>query len=122
MMKYILLYGTRDEVDHALRLLPKRTSDRTLWDRPIFEHMQKHLGVAIYEVGLSMRTITPACVTALILSSTHTGKLLFRVVEKDLSTVVVAYGSDLTNYVDGDPDYPGPFGALCRVYGKPFWR
>lgn len=98
-----------------ITLLPVRASNRTLQGpKPIYQHMNAFLGLEIWEVYISSQTYNEQIVQTLDRYGKEHPQALWDITGRD-GKVLAA------NYAMTDADYPGPFGALCKRYGKTYW-
>ena len=120
-VKYLYIYGTRQEVQGFKAHFHWRKSDRISSERPIYQHMEKHLGCEIIDLDITVSSLTPAVIQSIKDGAKEHPHLLWRIADR-MGKEVEINGERLSNFAEEDPDFPGPFGALCRVYGKPFWN
>lgn len=117
---HVTITGTKEEVDDTRAALTRHTSDRRLEYRKIYAHMCQHLGVDIWDVVISKYKLDRASIKALRRKGQQYPRILWRVTDKN-DVVQTDDQGELVNYRSDDPDFPGPFGALCKRYNKSYW-
>lgn len=125
MIKFYQFHGTKQEIAAIKAVIGNSPSDHSIFERPIYRHMQECLGEeTVYEYSLKRQILNPNVVAAIKRVAAQYPRLLWIIAEKDLNTPVVYQGERLANYnnaENGERGFPGPFGALCLKYGVPYY-
>lgn len=89
--------------------------------RPIFPHMNEQLGLEIWDCIVSMpnqQGILASLMPVLQQQGKKYPMMLWMVSDKSLEPLSESH----INYNPHDPEFPGPFGALCKRYGKSYYN
>jgi len=116
--KHYRFHGTKAEIDGMLAVIPQYAADRWI-EKPhkIYQHMIDQLGVEIWECCVSKAQFTARVVDPLQAFAAQHPKMLWSITYAR-SGVVIDNGLErFCNYLEADPSFPGPFGALCKAYG-----
>ena len=120
-VKHFTFYGTKAEITDAKNMLHRRSTDRILYEKKIYQHMIDVLGIEIWELCVSKvdfsHTVYDSIKRILELHPT----ILYSATWKDGR--LISNGLEtFTNFAHEDIEYPGPFGALCKVYGHTYYN
>jgi hypothetical protein len=115
--KHIRLHGTQEEIDAARKALGAYKTDRWIYQGTIYQHMTEYLGIKIYEVLLSRTAGLPKTYDVLMAVATRFPRMLYQITD----VRGVGYSAGI-NYNERDPQFPGPFGALCKKYNLPSYK
>lgn len=120
-VKRYTFWGTKEEVQGVLAVIPHYAADRMIESvHPIYDHMNKHLGTEIYTATVSKQQFNDKTVNPIQAYAKKHPKLLWQIAWKNGK--VIENGLErFSNFSEVDYDFPGPFGALCRLYGKSYW-
>jgi hypothetical protein len=118
---YFHILGTAEQVNEIQAALPMTKADRVQYKQKIYPHMIQKLQIEIWELAIVKRTLTPAFVQSLKKAiEDHPKSIYYAYTRGDDPTKGASdyNGEMLSNfYQDNCYEYPGPFGALCRLYG-----
>lgn len=109
---HILLHGEKEALFETRRALQSSVADRTILFERMSLEVQDRVGVDIWECFLTKPRLAKQVWITLEQQAKKYPKMIYRVED--------AHGNFLGigNYKADDNDYPGPFGALCKAYGK----
>lgn len=116
---HVSITGTKEEVDTIRRSLTKYSSDRRLRYTQIYTCMSRYLGVEIWDVTVSKLKLDKASAAALRRINDLYPKVIWRATDAHDRVLSDSNGL-LTNYDPTERDYPGPYGQLCKKYGKSY--